>query len=276
MHLRHPRSIASDLNAHAPDLWQPPARVILPPMKQLADGALALGISLTDDQIESFQAYYETLIAWNTRMNLTQITGYQEVQVKHFLDSLSCVAALQDTGGQVDWGAGGEPRVLDLGTGAGFPGLPLKIAFPVVRLTLLEAIGKKTRFLQALVDQLGLTGVQVLNARAEEAGHDPAHRQAYDLVVARAVAKMPILAELALPLVRVGGLVIAQKGKDPSPEVESAHNAIEITGGRVGQILPVTVPGLPAARHLVVLEKASATPDQYPRRPGIPAKRPLQ
>jgi len=245
-------------------------------MRQLADGARGLGVSLTDDQIETFQAYYETLIAWNARMNLTQITGYQEAQVKHFLDSLFCVTALQDTDGQVNWGTGGEPRVLDLGTGAGFPGLPLKIAFPVVRLTLLEAVGKKARFLQALVDQLGLTGVQVLNARAEQAGHDPAHRQTYDLVVARAVAKVPILAELALPLVRVGGLVIAQKGKDPSSEVESAHNAIEITGGRVRQILPVTVPGLPAARHLVVLEKVSVTPDPYPRRPGIPAKRPLQ
>jgi 16S rRNA (guanine527-N7)-methyltransferase len=162
-----------------------------------------------------------------------------------------------------------------VGSGAGFPGLPLKIACPDLRLTLLEATGKKAEFLTEVVNRLGLTDVTVLNARAEQAGHDPAHRAAYDLAVARALAAMPVLAELTLPFVRPGGLVIAQKGEDPAAEVEAAQAAFHRLGGRLRRVLPVSLPGLAAARHLVVVEKVAATPDRYPRRPGMPAKRPL-
>ncbi len=243
-------------------------------MQQLADGARALGLSLTDDQLNAFQIYYETLIAWNARVNLTRITDYEAVQVKHFLDSLSCLAAVERYRAPLSRLAG--LRVIDVGSGAGFPGLPLKIAFPALRLTLLEATGKKAAFLQALVERLALDGVTVVHARAEEAGQDPTHRERYDLALARALAEMAALAELTLPLVRVGGLVIAQKGEDPSAEVEAARRAIQALGGRAREILPVTVPGLEAARHLVVLEKVSTTPHPYPRRPGIPAKRPLR
>jgi 16S rRNA (guanine527-N7)-methyltransferase len=234
----------------------------------------SLGIPLDPEQLGAFETYYETLLAWNARINLTRITDYEEVQVKHFLDSLSCLAAVQHVEGvsaDLDgWG------VIDVGSGAGFPGMPLKIAFPALSLTLLEATGKKVEFLQELIERLGLEGVTLVKARAEEVGQDPNHREGYDLALARALAEMSTLAELTLPLVRVGGMVIAQKGEDPLAEVESAERAIAILGGQVREVLSVTVPGLEAARHLVILEKTAATPSRYPRRPGMPNKRPLQ
>ena len=237
------------------------------PMKELYEGARTLGISLNDRQQQLFQAYYGLLVVWSARTNLTTITDYPGVVTKHFLDSLACLEELpEDVAG---W------RVIDVGSGAGFPGLPLKIACPGVCLTLLEATGKKAEFLTEVVSRLGLTDVTVLNARAEQAGHDPAHREAYDLAVARALAALPVLAELTLPFVRPGGLVIAQKGEDPVAEVETAQAAFQTLGGRLRHVLPVSVPGLAAARHLVVIEKVAATPDGYPRRSGVPAKRPL-
>jgi 16S rRNA (guanine527-N7)-methyltransferase len=246
----------------------------VPAVQLLADGARALGIRLSDDQLNAFQTYYEMLVAWNARVNLTRITEHEAVQTKHFLDSLSCLAAIRRypaLSAGMDAGLG----VMDVGSGAGFPGLPLKIAFPALRLTLLEATAKKTAFLQAAVERLGLSGVVVLTARAEEAGQDPARREGYDLVLARALADMAVLAELTLPLARAGGWVVAQKGEDPAAEVATAQKAVELLGGRVAEVLPVAVPGLEAARHLVVLEKIAATPPGYPRRPGLPAKRPL-
>lgn len=244
-------------------------------VNRLADGARRLGVPLSDDQLGAFQAYYETLIAWNRRVNLTRITDYEEVQTKHFLDSLSCLPAIRRAGAKAPGIRDAGLQIIDVGSGAGFPGLALKIAMPVLRLALLEATGKKTEFLRFLIERLGLSDVTVINARAEEAGQDPGHREQYDLALARALAGMPTLAELTLPLVRVGGVVIAQKGEDPGAEVETAHIAIATLGGQVQEITPVLVPGLEGARHLVVLEKVSSTPAKYPRRPGIPAKRPL-
>jgi 16S rRNA (guanine527-N7)-methyltransferase len=244
-------------------------------VKLLANGARMLGIPLNQDQLDAFQVYYEALIAWNGQVNLTRITDYEAVQVKHFLDSLSCLPMIQHVQEISSRGTDVSLKVIDVGSGAGFPGVPLKIAFPALRLTLLEATGKKTEFLRFLVARLGLSGVRVINARAEEAGQDPAHREQYDLALARALSGMATLAELTLPLVRVGGLVIAQKGPDPAAEVAASQNAITILGGQVREIVPVAIPGLEGARHLVVLEKVLATSQPYPRRPGIPAKRPL-
>jgi 16S rRNA (guanine527-N7)-methyltransferase len=236
-------------------------------MEQLTAGAQAFGISLGDRQLEAFRAYWQMLVAWNARISLTTITDYREVLTRHFLDSLSCVVAVERDLANL--------RVVDIGSGAGFPGLPLKIAYQNLRLTLVEATGKKVTFLEAIVEQLGLAGVTVLHARAETAANDPAHREAYDLAVARAVGGLPVLAELMLPFVSLGGWMIAQKGEDPTAEAEAARSALKTLGGRLSRILPVTVPGLGAARHLVVIEKIERTPDGYPRRPGMPAKRPL-
>ena len=245
-------------------------------MRLLAEGARQLGISLDEAQLRLFQTYYEALIAWNQRVNLTSITDYEEVQTKHFLDSLSAIWALRHAGASPEWADDAwAPRVIDVGSGTGCPGIPLKIAWPSLQLTLLEATRKKAEFLQTLVRQLRFAHVKVIAARAEEVAHQLEHRETYDLAVARAVARLPTLAELTLPLVRVGGMVLAYKGEDPGGELDVAQRAITCMGGQVRQVLPIKIPGLMAARHLVLLDKMSSTPDAYPRRPGLPAKRPL-
>lgn len=234
----------------------------------LRDGALRFNLDLTEAQLNAFVQYSQELLAWNRRLNLTRITEPDEIVIKHFLDSLSVVLALPDE-------LPPAFSIIDVGSGAGFPGLPLKIALPDIKLTLLEATRKKTAFLQHIVDILKLNGVAVITARAEEAGRHSAHRAKYDLAVARAVAQLPILVEYMLPFVKVGGWVIVQKGQQPGQEIKAATNALEILGGNVDQILPVTVPRLPAARHLVIIQKIKQTPKQYPRRPGLPAKKPI-
>ena len=236
----------------------------------LLAGARELNITLTARQLASLETYYRELKDWNQRFNLTAITDRDGILVRHFLDSLSCLKALP----RAELGAGA--RMIDVGTGAGFPGLPLKIVCPGVRLTLLEATGKKVTFLEHLVDVLGLHSVAVVHGRAEELGRSPDHREQYDWAVARAVAEMPTLAEYLLPLVRVGGAALAQKGEGAAAEVQEAEGAILTLGGRVRRLVGVELRGLAETRYLVVVDKAAATSSEYPRRPGIPAKRPLK
>ena len=230
-------------------------------------GAREWGLELTPEQVKAFEVYYQELVTWNKRINLTSITDYEEVQVKHFLDSLSCLQVLA--------GLSPQARCIDIGAGAGLPGLPLKIARPETRLTLLEATGKKTLFLQHVVRELGLQGVEIINARAEELGHEPAYRESYDVALARAVAELSVLLEYALPLTAVGGIFVAQKGVEIEDEVEAAEAAMKVLGGQMRGVTAVQLPGLEAARHLIVVQKVTPTPEKYPRRPGIPAKRPL-
>ncbi len=236
-------------------------------MQSLTHGAQQFNLTLSEAQQQAFDQYRRELIAWNEKVNLTRIIEPEEIIVKHFLDSLSLYPLLSDFPANFS--------LIDVGTGAGFPGLPLKIALPDIRLSLLESTRKKTTFLQHIVDTLNLTGVTIVTARAEEAGRQPAHRQRYDVAVARAVAALPTLAEYTLPLVKVGGTVIVQKGQNPAEEIKSASNALGILGGKVDQVLPVEVPGLDAERHLIVIRKRKPTPKQYPRRPGLPAKKPI-
>lgn len=240
-------------------------------MDRLIAGARTLGLRLSDRQLASFQAYYEELVAWNQKFNLTAITDYDQVQIRHFLDSLSVL--LSDRVRQAL--ARPEPRAIDVGSGAGFPGIPVKLVYPRLRLTLLEATGKKVDFLQHMIDRLNLQHVVALHGRAEELGHDPAHREAYDLALARAVAEMAVVAEYALPFCKVGGCVVAQKGEAGGAEAWTANDAIQLLGGELSRVLPVELPGLPEDRSLVLLEKRTPTPSAYPRRPGIPTKRPL-
>ena len=237
-------------------------------MRQLiATGTKQLGLSLTPNQLNTFEAYCRDLITWNKRVNLTRIVEPEEIAVKHFLDSLSVCMALPQ--------APAASSIIDVGDGAGFPGVPLKIALPAVKLTLLEATAKKTAFLQHIVDTLPLSNTTVLTARAEEAGHRNSCRQQFDTAVVRAVSSLPVLAEYTLPLIKTGGIVIAQKGHYPADEIKAAAESLRILGGRVSKVLPVKVPGLDAARHLVIIKKIKPTPKQYPRRPGLPAKKPL-
>ncbi|MBN1483122.1 MAG: 16S rRNA (guanine(527)-N(7))-methyltransferase RsmG [Chloroflexia bacterium] len=238
-----------------------------PPL--LAGEAGRLGLSLGEKHLGMFRSYYEQLLDWNSRINLTRIVGWEEVQVQHFLDSLSAVLVLPPTE------LASASRIVDIGSGAGFPGLPLKIVFPAIQLMLLESTGKKADFLRHLVQHLGLGGVTVLQARAEEAGRDPVHRERYDLALARAVADLAVLLEYALPLLRVGGLFVAHKGQRVEEEVAAAEAALQLLGGRLRTLRAVELPGLDFPRHLVLVEKVAPTAERYPRRPGLPARRPL-
>ena len=237
-------------------------------MKVLIEDATRFGIILDGEQVERFRSYYDELIAWNDNVNLTAVTGWKEVQERHFLDSLAVASALPTT---VLDGRGG---LLDVGSGAGFPGLPLKIAYPRIDLTLLEATAKKTAFLRHVVDKLGLEGVDVVTGRAEEEAHGPEMRERFGAVVSRAVARLDVLAELCLPFCEVGGTMVAQKGPQVEEELRQARNAIATLGGRVEDRGMLVRPPV-GIGTLVVIEKQRATPPSYPRRPGIPSKRPL-
>jgi 16S rRNA (guanine527-N7)-methyltransferase len=236
-------------------------------MEKLVEEFRALsGMSLNPRQLMALQSYQRELAEWNKRHNLTAIRDPEKVRVKHFLDSLS--AYLPMRGSAMD-------RVIDVGTGAGFPGLPLKILSPRMQLTLVESVGKKTGFCRHVIDKLELDGVEVVQARAENIGQQVEHRELYDWAIARAVAIMPVLVEYLLPLVRVGGKILAMKGESGPAETQSAERAIQVLGGHLYQLIPVTLPGVVETRYLVVIEKVAATPIKYPRRVGIPAKRPL-
>ncbi len=235
-------------------------------MQLLAEGALKLGIHLSPEQLHQFQRYYEEIIAWNRRFNLTRITDYEDVQRKHFLDSLAVSLAWQRTPGSL----------LDVGSGAGLPGLPLKIVWPEMAVTLLEATGKKAGFIRQASDLLGLSGVTLLAARAETAAHDVTHREQYPQVTARALAPLATLVELTLPFCRVGGLAVFPKQGDLKDEIQTAEYAIQAMGGQLRPPLKIEIDGEGEARWLVIVEKREATPGNYPRRPGIPAKRPLK
>ena len=238
-------------------------------MEKLASGARKLGLQFTPQQLEQFQVYYQELIDWNRRLNLTAITGYEEVQVKHFLDSLTVVLALKQPPGK-------GLKLIDVGTGAGIPGIPLKIALPDIQVVLLDATRKKAVFLEHIVQKLNLEGVQVVVGRAEEIAHQPEYRQQFTLVLSRAVADLAALAELTLPFCAVGGRFIAQKKGDIAAEIQVAQRAIAILGGKLADVKNIWMPEFTDERWLVVIDKIGETPPQYPRRPGIPAKRPLR
>lgn len=233
---------------------------------RLIEGGAAFGLALSPQQAAQFERYAADLIDWNRRVNLTSITRPDEIVDKHFLDSLSVLAA---------WDVPAGSRIVDVGSGAGFPGLPIAIARPDVHLTLLEATRKKCAFLRHVANAIQLDRVTVVNARAEDAGREPAHRERYDLAVARAVAEMATLAEYLLPFVRVDGWALAQKAGEVRAEVERAEAAIAALGGRLQDICEVHVSGLDEPRYLVVIEKIAATPDKYPRRAGVPQRKPL-
>ena len=227
-----------------------------------------LGLVLSDEQVHQFGIYQRELESWNRLFNLTRIVGHEPVQVLHFLDSLTAVLALSP-----ETRAGG--KVIDVATGAGFPGIPLKIALPGLRLTLVDSIGKKATFLEHLLDALNLPDVELLLERAESLAHEPDNRDAFDVVLARGLAPLRVLAELTLPFCKTGGILAAHKKGDIAQELEDAGNAIELLGGRLACVKPVRVAGLEDDRVLVILEKISPTPPRYPRRPGLPKKRPL-
>lgn len=239
-------------------------------LDSLAHGARTLlQLELTPAQLAAFQTYADELQAWNEKFNLTAIKDAEGIQIKHFLDSLSILKVLPSSS------VLRPSSFVDVGTGAGFPGLPLKIVYPDIQLTLVEATGKKVKFCEHLIAKLNLHGVTVIKARAEEIGHDPAHREGYDWAVARAVAEMSTLAEYVLPLVKRGGRAIAQKGSGAPGETQTAAGAVKRLGGELERLVPVELPGIAETRYLVIFKKIAATPHTYPRRTGLPTKTPL-
>jgi 16S rRNA (guanine527-N7)-methyltransferase len=230
------------------------------------DTQTLIGLRLSARQVAAFEHYEQELLSWNEKFNLTAIRDREGVRTKHFLDSLSCLLVMKDNP---------PGRLVDIGTGAGFPGIPLKIMLPNMHLTLVESVGKKADFCRHVVEALGLDRVDVLTCRAEEMGQAREHRERYDWAVARAVAALPVLTEFLLPLVKIGGSMLAQKGESGPAEAHAAEKAIRLLGGQLRTVQKLNLPGVVEDRYLVVADKKAASPPGYPRRVGLPAKRPI-
>lgn len=227
----------------------------------------SLSIALSDRQTEQFVAYYEMLVKKNKVMNLTTITDPDEVFLKHFIDSLSLVKAC----GLAD----AELSVIDIGTGAGFPGVPLKIAFPNLKVTLLDSLHKRVDFLKEVIDRLQIDGIEAIHGRAEDFAGPDQLREKFDLCVSRAVANLSVLSEYCLPYVKIGGRFISYKSEKAAAEIAGAERAFAILGGRIEKEVSFTLPGSDIYRDLVVISKRKATPPAYPRKAGTAAKKPL-
>ncbi len=223
-------------------------------------------ITLSQEQLRQFIRYYEILTEWNQMMNLTAITEYDEVMKKHFLDSLSLVKA---------YDVHKKTSVIDVGTGAGFPGLALKIAFPDLQVTLLDSLNKRISFLNHVIGELGLTGVEAIHGRAEDYAKKGKLREQFDLCVSRAVANLSTLSEYCLPFVKVGGQFISYKSEKIAEEMGAASGAISLLGGRVRGQSEFYLPNSDIYRNLFIVDKVRRTPDRYPRKAGLPAKEPL-
>ncbi|MBO5031169.1 MAG: 16S rRNA (guanine(527)-N(7))-methyltransferase RsmG [Lachnospiraceae bacterium] len=235
-------------------------------LAKLRNGLKELDISLNDNQIEQFMRYYELLAEWNSFMNLTAITEFDEVCTKHFIDSLSLCKAIDCTE---------QYSVIDIGTGAGFPGIPLKIAFPNLKITLLDSLAKRVKFLNEVIAQLNLKDIEAIHGRAEDFAKPDLLRERFDICVSRAVANLSTLSEYCLPYVKVGGFFISYKSEKISEEMQSAHRAITALGGEVSEQKEFMLPDSEIYRNLFVIKKIQATPKKYPRKAGLPSKEPL-
>ena len=237
--------------------------------KILIEGSKIMGINLNNNHIESFSRYLRVLSKWNKRINLTSLEDSQEIIIKHFLDSLSCFKVIK-IHANID-----KISVIDVGTGAGFPSIPIKIVYPTLNLFLLETKRKKANFLAELVKELELKKVEIFKERAETLGKSSDYREKYDIAISRAVASLNILCEYCLPLVKIGGLFLAQKGRSYKEELESGLKTVKLLGGELIKLENVRIPFLNQERHILVIKKIKNTPLKYPRKAGIPQKRPL-
>ena len=232
----------------------------------LESKAKELSLTFSERQIKQFEDYYRILIEWNHVMNLTAITEYEEVVEKHFIDSLSIINA-------VDFSE--IFNIIDIGTGAGFPGIPLKIAFPDINITLLDSLNKRVKFLNEVIEQLGLNNINAIHGRAEDFAKQKEYREQYDLCVSRAVANLSTLSEYCLPYVKINGLFIPYKSGDIDVELEKSQHAVSILGGVVSDVIRFQLPGTDIGRSFVKIKKIKSTGKKYPRKAGLPSKEPL-
>ena len=236
-------------------------------MSQIFENKLnELGITLTDKQKQQFDKFYELLVEWNKVMNLTGITDYEEVNEKHFVDSLSIVKAIDMESVQ---------SVIDVGTGAGFPGIPLKIAFPHLKVVLLDSLNKRINFLNEVIAQLGLTDIKTIHGRAEDYAKQAEYRENFDLCVSRAVANLSTLSEYCLPYVSMNGMFVPYKSGEIDEELENSKKAVKILGGKIENVVKFQLPGTEIGRSFVKVRKIANTNKKYPRKAGLPAKEPL-
>lgn len=236
-------------------------------IERLTTGCEKIGISLTEEQLNQFIKYYELLVEWNSFMNLTAITEFDEVVTKHFVDSISLIKAVDLN----------KPlSVIDIGTGAGFPGIPLKIAFPELKITLLDSLNKRIKFLDEVISQLGLKEIEAIHGRAEDAAKSADLRENFDLCVSRAVANLSTLSEYCLPFVKVGGIFVSYKSEKITEEMKMAEKAISVLGGEYLNQVEFTLPDSDIYRNLFMIEKKKVSPKKYPRKAGLPSKEPIQ
>ncbi len=234
--------------------------------RQFDEKLKELDITLSEKQQEQFYRYYELLVEWNKVMNLTGITEYEEVNEKHFIDSLSLVKVLDIS--KIN-------TVIDVGTGAGFPGIPLKIAFPHLKVTLLDSLNKRIKYLDTVIDELELKDIHTIHGRAEEYARKEEYREKYDLTVSRAVANLSTLSEYCVPYVKVGGMFVPYKSGEIDEEVKAAQTAIKVLGGKQTEVVKFTLPGSDINRSFVKIQKVKSTGKKFPRRAGLPAKEPI-
>lgn len=231
------------------------------------DNLKELGVEIDSKQLEQFNQYYETLVEWNEFMNLTGITEYDEVLLKHFVDSLVLDPNKLITSDKI--------KLIDVGTGAGFPGLPIKIAFPNVEVVLLDSLNKRIKFLDEVINKLGLENIKTIHSRAEDGGRNKELREKFDIAISRAVANLSSLAEYNLPYVKLGGYFVAMKSGEIDEEAENAKKAIKLLGGQLEKITKFRLPNTDIDRSLVLIKKVKETSKKYPRKAGLPTKEPL-
>lgn len=240
-------------------------------MNKLVNICNKINIEISDDQINCFEKYYELLIEKNKVMNLTAITDKEDVIVKHFIDSIALIPYLLDKGININ----NKLKIIDIGTGAGFPGLPLKIMMPDVKFTLLDSLNKRVSFLNEVIDELKLKDIEALHGRAEDYASDNKYREKYDICVSRAVANLSTLSEYCIPFVKEDGYFISYKAGESEEEINNSKNAIKILGGKINKVEEFVLPGTDASRVFVFIRKQELTDKKYPRKAGVPAKKPL-
>ena len=233
--------------------------------EKMQEKSTILGIDFLVEQTEQFFEYMNLLIEWNEKMNLTAITDPEEIILKHFIDSITILKDIDD-----------NSKVVDVGTGAGFPGIPLSIMNPTLKITLVDSLNKRLIFLQEVVDKLNLRNVEIVHARAEEFGQDKKYRERFDISTSRAVANLSTLSEYLIPLVKVGGKVISMKASEANEEIEAAKKAIEVLGGTIEKINEFNLPQSDIGRTVIIIKKQKNTPNKYPRKAGTPSKEPIK